>query len=134
MEFIFAIIGIRILLCIFVCFLTAFFANLFGNLIPSATSSAGICAVLLVLYESTLANHGSPEIAPTKYFAHHALLKFSPICLLCPNGFFVSRDYVNVLGFPITELFFSISATVFMTAILAVLGGLLFKRKRRAIF
>ncbi len=133
LEFIFAIIGIRILLCIFVCFLTAFFANLFGNLIASATLSAGVCALLLVLYERTLANHGSPEIAPTKYFAHHALLKFSPICLLCPNGFFVSRNYVNVLGFPITELFFNIAATVIMTIILAIFSGFLFAQKRRAI-
>lgn len=132
-EFIIAAAGMRILLCWFVCFLTACLALAFGNLIASSAVGAGVCALLLVLYDRTLAIHGYTEIAPTKFAAHHALLKFSPVCLLDPNGYFVSRDYVNVFGFPITELFFNIAVTALMTAALAVLGAFLFARKRRAI-
>lgn len=133
LEFVLAAVGMRILFCWFVCCLTACLALVFGNLIASSAVSAGVCAVLFVLYDRTLATHGSTQIAPTKFAAHHALLKFSPVCLLDPNGYFVTRDYVNVFGFPITELFFNIAVTALITAVLAAFGGYLFARKRRAI-
>lgn len=132
-EFVLAAAGMRILLCWFVCFLTACLALAFGNLIASSAVGAAACALLFVLYDRTLTIHGSTETAPTKFAAHHALLKFSPVCLLDPNGYFVSRDYVNVFGFPVTELFFNIAVTALMTAALAVLGAFLSARKRRAI-
>ncbi len=133
LEFVLAVIGVRILLCWFVCFLTACLALAFGNLIASSVVSAGVCVLLFVLYDRTLAIHGFAEIASTKFAAHHALLKFSPVSMLAPNGYFVTRDYVNVFGFPATELFFNIAVTILITAALAVLGGYLFARKRRAL-
>ncbi len=132
-EFVLAVVGTRILLCWFVSFLTGCFALAFGNLIASSAVGATVCAILFVLYERTLSIHGFTEVAPTKYVAHHALLKFSPISLLNINGYFVSRDYVNVFGFPVTELFFNIAVTVLIIAALAVLGAFLFMRKRRVI-
>lgn len=132
-ELILAAAGMRILLCWFVCFLTACLSLLFGNLIAASVGGAAFCSVLFVLFDRTLVIHGSMDIAPTKYDLHHALLKLSPVCLLDPNGYFTSRDYVNVLGFPVTELFFNIAVTALMTAALAAFGAFLSTRKRRAL-
>lgn len=132
-EFVLVTVGMRILHCWFVCFFTACIAFLSGNLIASSAISASFCALLLILYDRTFVFHGSTVTAPTKYALHHTLLKFSPVCLLTPDGYFVSRDYVNVFGFPITELHFSLAFTVLVTAALAALGAYLFSRKRRAL-
>lgn len=133
LQFVFAVAGTRILGCWFVCLLTVCLALIFGNLIASAAVSGGACAILFLLHDRTLKQHGAAQVAMSKYFLHHTLQKFSPICLINPNGYFVSSDYVNVFYFPVTELFFNVAVTVAVTAALAVFGGYLFSRKRRRI-
>lgn len=133
LEFVLAVSGTKILLCWFVCLITACSAIAFKNLAASSAFSAGFCTLLFVIYESTLKIHGLTETTPAKFTLHHALLKFSPICLLDPSGYFVSFNYVNVFGFPVTELYFNIAVTVLMTAALTLLGGCLFVRIRKAI-
>ncbi len=133
LQFVFAAMGARILSCWFVCFLAVCFSLIFGNLIASAAVSGGACVLLFIMYDRTLKIHGGTEVAVSKYFLHHNLLKFSPICLLNPNGYFVSSDYVNVFNFPVTELFFGIAVSLAITAALAAFGGYLFSHKRRRL-
>lgn len=133
LQFVLVTVGMRILCCWFICLLTACLALLFRSLIASASASGAIFALLFVLYERTLQTHGGTAVKATQYELHHALLKFSPVCLFDPNGYFVSSDYVNVLDYPVTELFFNLAASALITAALAVLGGFLFIRKRRRL-
>ncbi|MDE6731442.1 MAG: ABC transporter permease subunit [Oscillospiraceae bacterium] len=133
LQFVFATVGMRILCCWFICFLTVCLALLFRSLIASAAASGAVFALLFVLYERTLQTHGGTTVKSTQYALHHGLLKFSPICLFDPNGFFVSSDYVNVLDYPVTELFVNLAVSVIITAVLAALGGYLFARKRRRL-
>lgn len=46
------------------------------------------------------------EIIPSKY---------SPINLLSMSGFFKKFDVINLLGFPVLTVFFSIGVTLFIT-------------------
>lgn len=133
LQFIFAVTGMRILSCLFVCLLTVCLAELFGSLIASATGSTAVCVLLFVMYNLTLYVRGGTEISASKFYLHHNLLKFSPICLMNGNGYFVSSDYVNVLNFPVTELFFNVIVTTLIIAALTVLGAYLFSRKRRRL-
>lgn len=133
LQFVFVTVGMRILCCLFVCFLTACLALLFRSLIASAAASGAVFALLFVLYDRTLQTHGGTAIKATQYELHHALLKFSPICLFDPNGYFVTSDYVNVFNYPVTELFFNLAVSTLITAALAVLGGFLFILKRRKL-
>lgn len=133
LQFVFVTIGMRILCCWFVCFLTVCLALLFRSLIASAAVSGAVFALMFVLYERTLQTHGGTAVKATRYALHHGLLKFSPICLFDPNGYFVSSDYINVFDHPVTELFFSLAVSALITAALAVLGGYLFVSKRRRL-
>lgn len=133
LQFVFATVGMRILCCWFISLLTVCLALLFRSLIASAAASGGIFALLFVLYERTLQTHGGTAVKTTQYALHHNLLKFSPICLFNPNGYFVTSDYVNVFNYPVSELFFNLTVSVMITAALAVLGGYLFIRKRRRL-
>lgn len=133
LQFVFAIIGTRILCCWCICFMTVCLALLFRSLIASAITSGVIFALLFLLYDFTLQVHGGTAVKATRYSLHHALQKFSPICLFNPNGYFVSSDYVNVFNYPVTELFFNIAVCALITAALAVFGGFLFQRKRRSL-
>ena len=133
LEYVLVTMGTRILSCWFMCFLTGCLSLVFGNIIASAAVGAGGCVLLFILFDRTLATHGGTEVSITKYVLHHILLKFSPICLLDPNGYFISREYANVFGRPVTELAFGIAFTAVVTAALAVFGGYLFTRRRRAL-
>lgn len=133
LQFVFVTVGMRILCCWCMCFLTVCLALLLRSLIASAAASGAVFALLFVLYERTLQMHGGTAVKATQYALHHALLKFSPICLFDPNGYFVSSDYVNVFNYPVTELFFNLAVSTLITAVLAVLGGYLFIRKRRRL-
>lgn len=133
LQFVFATVGMRILCCWCICFLTVCLALLFRSLIASAAISGGIFALLFVLYERTLQTHGGTAVKATQYALHHEMLKFSPICLFDPNGYFVTSDYVNVFNYPVTELFFNLAVSALITAALAVLGGYLFIRRRRRL-
>lgn len=133
LQFALAVTGMRILSCWFACALTVCLALIFGSLIASVAVSGVTCTILLLMYERTLTLYGATDVLASKYYLHHNLLKFSPIGLLSPNGYFVSSDYVNVLDFPVTELFFNIIVTTLITAALMVLGAYLFSRKRRRI-
>lgn len=133
LQFVLAVTGMRILSCWFACALAVCLALILGSLIASASVSGVTCTIFLLMYERTLTFYGTTEVLASKFFLHHNLLKFSPISLMCPNGYFVSSDYVNVLGFPVTELFFNIAVTVIITAVLTAFGAYLFSRKRRRI-
>lgn len=133
LQFVFAVVGMRILCCLCISFLTVCLALLFRSLIASAAASTAVFALLFVLYDGTLQTHDYTTVKATQYGLHHGLLKFSPICLFNPNGYFVSSDYVNVFDYPVTELFFNLAVSALITAALAVLGGYLFQRKRRRL-
>ena len=133
LQFVFTVIGIRILCCWCMCFFTVCLALIFRSLIASAAVSGAVFALLFVLYDRTLQIHGGTDVKASQYNLHHGLLKFSPVCLFDPNGYFVSCDYVNVFSYPVTELFFNLAVSVLITAALAALGGYLFQRKRRRL-
>lgn len=133
LQFVFVTVGMRVLCCWCMCILTVCLALLFRSLIASAAVSGGIFALLFVLYERTLQTHGETAVKATQYALHHELLKFSPICLFNPNGYFVSSDYVNVFNYPVTELLFNLAVSTQITAAMAILGGYLFVRKRRRL-
>lgn len=133
LQFVFAVIGMRILCCWCMSFLTVCLALVFRSLIASAAASGAVYALLFALYERTLQIHGLTDVKATQYTFHHSLLKFSPACLFNPNGYFVSSDYVNVFNYPVTELFFNLAASALITAALVVLGGFLFQHRRRRL-
>lgn len=130
LQFVFAVVGMRILCCLCVSLLTVCFALIFRSIIASAAASAAVFALLFFLYDGTLQTHGYTTVKAAQYDLHHGLLKYSPVCLFNPNGYFVSSDYVNVFDYPVTELFFNLAVSVLITAALTVLGGYLFQRKR----
>lgn len=133
LQFVFAVVGMRILCCWCMCFLTVFLALIFRNVIASTAVSGVTLTMLFVMYDRTLYIHGGTAVKTTQYALHHGLLKFSPICLFNPNGYFVTSDYVNVFDYPVTELCFNLAVSTLITVALAVLGGYLFIRKRRRL-
>ena len=131
LQYIFAICAARILCCWFVCMLTVCFAVLFRNLIASAAVVVIFSSGLFLMLSSTLEYLCANWVISSKYQLNHDLMKFSPISLLNAHRYFVSTDYVNILDFPVTELFVNIALTSASIVFLTIIGGALFVRKRR---
>lgn len=131
LQYVFAILCTRFLGCLFVCVLAAFAAVLTDNIIAAAVGTSGFGAVLFWLYQSTLEFYGNESVAASKVDLHHGIMKFSPVCLLNAQCYFVSGNYTNVLNYPVTELAVNITVTMILTVLLTAAGGALFKRRRR---
>lgn len=131
LQYVWVILGTRFLGCLFVCALAAFAAVLTDNLIAAAVGTTGVGAALFWLYQSTLEFYGNEKVAVSKVDLHHDVMRTSPICLLNSQCYFVSNDYTDILNFPVTDIVVNITMTVIFIALLTVIGGVLFVRKRR---
>lgn len=131
LQYIIIICSIRILCCWLICVLSVLAAVVFDNLPVASVLSGAVCVIPSILLFSTLRDNCANMIFPTKYSLNRALMRYSPLSILNPQGHFVMSDYLDFFGYPISALAVNIMVTIALIVVMTVFGGYIFSRKRR---